>query len=523
MSKTRIGEALIKLLEQMEVEIVFGIPGVHTVELYRGLDGSVIRHITPRHEQGAAFMADGYARVTGKPGVCLLITGPGFTNAITAIAQARADSVPMLIISGVNAGDTLGKQEGRLHELPDQAALSRTVCLETFTLMQPERLGEVVDKAFEVMMSGRPGPVHIEIPTDVMGMEVDLPALLPTPGAPRIEPSASELDQALAMCQLATAPLILAGGGVREAAPLRALAEKLDAPVISTTNARGLMADHPLNVPASPSLKAIRDLIDEADLVLALGTEIGETDYDFYGLGALPAQDNMIRVDIDPTQFTKRRDQGLMIEADAAALASALAGRLSSASKHGAERAAKAREVAHQDIPPAYRSHIALLEGIWRQRPETIIVGDSTQVVYAGCLMLDVPRPAAWFNSATGFGTLGYAAPAAIGAALGQPDRPIICLIGDGGLQFTLAELGSAVDCGADVTFLVWNNRGYQEIESAMVDADVAPLGVTPSAPDFVKIAEAYGLQAKRVTDKDDLHAVISNAKGPSLIEFCSP
>ena len=206
-------------------------------------------------------MADGYARVTGKPGVCLLITGPGFTNAITAIAQARADSVPMLIISGVNARDTLGKQEGRLHELPDQAAMSRTVCLETFTLLQPERLGEVVEQAFEVMTSGRPGPVHIEIPTDVMGIEIDVPALQHASPAPPLEPRSSDLEQARVMCQTATAPLILAGGGVKQAEALRRLADKLDAPVMSTNNARGLMAGHPLDVPASPSLRAIRDII----------------------------------------------------------------------------------------------------------------------------------------------------------------------------------------------------------------------------------------------------------------------
>ncbi|MEL6125121.1 MAG: thiamine pyrophosphate-binding protein, partial [Pseudomonadota bacterium] len=142
MSTLSVGEALIAALEDLGVDTVFGIPGVHTVELYRGLAGSAVRHVTPRHEQGAALMADGYARVTGRPGVCLLITGPGFTNAITAIAQARADSVPMLILSGVNPVETRGRHLGLLHELPDQAALSRTVCLKTWTLTDPEALGD---------------------------------------------------------------------------------------------------------------------------------------------------------------------------------------------------------------------------------------------------------------------------------------------------------------------------------------------------------------------------------------------
>jgi acetolactate synthase-1/2/3 large subunit len=163
-----VGEALVSMLEQAGVDTVFGIPGVHTIELYRGLAASPIRHITPRHEQGAGFMADGYARVTGRPGVCFVITGPGVTNVLTAMAQARADSIPMLVISGVNATATLGLGHGHLHELPDQAGLMRSVALWSHTLTDPARLGEVLAHAFSVMTSGRPGPVHIEIPTDVM-------------------------------------------------------------------------------------------------------------------------------------------------------------------------------------------------------------------------------------------------------------------------------------------------------------------------------------------------------------------
>lgn len=522
MTKMRVGEALIRLLEQREVEVVFGIPGIHTIELYRGLAGSAIRHVTPRHEQGAAFMADGYARVTGKPGVCLLITGPGFTNALTAIAQARADSVPMLIISGVNRRESLGRELGELHELPDQAALSRTVCHDAHTLLEPERLGEVIAWAFDLMTSGRPGPVHIEIPIDVMALEIELPALPPR-GAARAEAERADIEEAASACASAKTPLILAGGGMKDAAALRSLAQKLDAPVVSTTNARGLMAGDDLNVPASPSLTSIRTLIAEADLLLALGTEIGETDCDFFALGAVPAHPNVIRVDIDRAQLKKREDQGLLVEADAAAFAEALAERLDDRSTDGAARAANARQMALDELSPAYRAHVEALQEIWRQLPEAIIVGDSTQAVYAGMLYLDVPRPGAWFHSATGYGTLGYAAPAAIGAALGAPERPVVCLTGDGGLQFTLAELGSAADAEANVVFLVWNNQGYLEIETAMVEADIAPIGVRPSAPDFVAIAEAYGLPAKRVTEASALAEAVKTAKGPALVEFLCP
>ena len=162
------GEYLVRLLESYGVDLIFGIPGVHTVELYRGLPATKIRHVTPRHEQGAAFMADGYARVSGKPGVAFVITGPGLTNAITAMAQARADSVPMLVISGVNASPTLGKGFGYLHELPDQRGMMEKVALSSTRIVEPAELPDALAEAFALFASARPGPVHIEIPTDVM-------------------------------------------------------------------------------------------------------------------------------------------------------------------------------------------------------------------------------------------------------------------------------------------------------------------------------------------------------------------
>ena len=172
---TTLGEALIDLLEAHGVDTVFGIPGVHTVELYRGLAGSKIRHVTPRHEQGAGFMADGYARASGKPGVAFVITGPGLTNTLTAMGQARADSVPMLVISGVNATATLGKGFGHLHELPDQRGMMEKVALSSRRITKAEELPGALADAFALFASARPGPVHIEIPIDVMTMSAEAP------------------------------------------------------------------------------------------------------------------------------------------------------------------------------------------------------------------------------------------------------------------------------------------------------------------------------------------------------------
>ena len=521
---TTVGEALVQLLEAHSVEVVFGIPGVHTVELYRGLAGSRIRHVTPRHEQSAGFMADGYARASGKPGVAFVITGPGLTNTITAMAQARADSVPMLVISGVNATATLGKGFGFLHELPDQRGMMEKVALFSHRVGRAEELPEVLARAFARFGSGRPGPIHIEIPTDVMGRPGDglalqtIDAAAPTADAAAIARAA----RALASAQ---APLILAGGGARGAErAVRALAERLDAPVVTTTNARGLLHRHALGVPASPSLASVRALMAQSDCVLAVGTEFGPTDYDMYGDGSFVLPPNLIRIDIDPEQLG-RRAASVSILADALPATEALLAELGTGASrsNGPSRAKAAREAAFGALDAATRAQVAVVETIRDALPGAFIVGDSTQPIYAANLSYDHDRAGGWFNAATGYGALGYGPPAAIGAAIAQPEAAVVCLTGDGGLQFVLAELGSAVDAGANVIFVVWNNRGYREIESAMREVGVEPVGVSPVPPDFCKVAEAYGIAAKRLSAGGDLATALREARQagkPRLIEI---
>lgn len=524
---TTVGEGLVKLLEARGVEIVFGIPGVHTIELYRGLAASTIRHVTPRHEQSAGFMADGYARATGRPGVAFVITGPGLTNAITAMAQARADSVPMLVISGVNRRETLGRQLGYLHELPDQRALMRTFCRISERIEVPAELEPVLDRAFALFSAERPGPVHVEIPMDVMGMPFTpsgRPAARPLPASPEeatVKAAAERLRAALR-------PAILIGGGAKGAAgTLATLAERLDAPVVATANARGIMHGHPLLVPASPSLEAVRALMAQSDAVLAIGTEFGPTDYDMYAIGGFPPLNGLVRVDIDAGQVA-RQPAEIGIVADAAAAVKDLVDMLGTEAKtpsgdRGVDRAGLARKAAWDEIGPRYRAHVEALEAMRDAVPEAMIVCDSTQAAYAGNLFYDHDRTGGWFNAATGYGALGYGPPAAIGAALGRPDAPVVCIAGDGGMQFTLAELGTAIDEKAGVIFVVWNNHGYQEIESAMTEAGVTPVGVTPSAPDFAAIADAYGMAAERIGALSDLAGAVALARsrgGPWLIEI---
>jgi acetolactate synthase I/II/III large subunit len=513
-----VGQALTEGLVARGVEVVFGIPGVHTIELYRGLAGSGIRHVTPRHEQGAGFMADGYARVSGKPGVAFVITGPGLTNTLTAMAQAKADSVPMLVISGVNRRESLGQGLGLLHELPDQAGMVRTLC-PSFQVTGPAELDRCLNMAFAAMMSARPGPVHIEVPTDVMGMEAaESAAPLPVQHA---LPDPTALTAAADLLNRAKRVVILAGGGTRHSGPaVQDLATALDAPVVQTTNARGVVGGA-LSVAASPSLDAVRALIAQADQVLALGTEFGPTDYDMYVRGGLPDMAGMIRVDVCPIQLA-RHPAALTLRADAGAVCEALLALVVPRVTDGSARtdatmAAARAEVA--ELGAGMPNQIAMLEALRQALPRAIVVGDSTQPVYAGNLLYDHDRAGGWFNAATGFGALGFAPGAAVGAALAV-DARVFCLIGDGGLQFSPAELRVAVDEGLDITYLVWNNAGYGEIASAMRAANTEIIGCSPSPLGLEAFAAACGMGYICIeANPEALHGAVTT-RGPRLIEI---
>jgi acetolactate synthase-1/2/3 large subunit len=518
---------LTKLLEAYGVDTVFGIPGVHTVELYRGLAGSTIRHITPRHEQGAGFMADGYARVTGRPGVCFIITGPGMTNIVTAMGQAYGDSIPMLVISTVNSHGRMGSGEGWLHELPNQQALVSQVTAFSHTINRPEELAPVLARAFAVFDSARPRPVHIELPINVMLADaghLTVPDTVLRLAPP--EPGYEEINWAADLLNAAMAPVILVGGGAKWAGQeITALAERLDAPVIMTTNGRGILPPgHPLAVSISPSFPASRALIAASDVVLALGTEFGPTDYDMYEDGFFEIPGRLIRVDLDPVQLMRGAIPEIGIVGDALSAANDLVELIEEKARNGKARADKARtEGASKDLTEAMRGDLYILDLVRDTLPGVILAGDSTQLVYAGNLGYEAAGPLSYFNSATGYGTLGYGLPAGIGAKAARPDVPVVVLAGDGGVQFSIAELASAKDAGLPVILMLHDNKGYGEIKSYMVSQNIPPLGVDLHTPDFVAIGRAYGWHAERVTDLDGLKsALVAASEGdePTMIVF---
>lgn len=519
------GRWIVARLAERGVERVFGIPGVHTIPLYAGLAGSGVEHVTARHEQGAGFMADAYARVSGRPGVCFVITGPGLTNIATAMGQAYADSIPMLVLSSVSERRHLGRGLGQLHELPDQQALASGVSAFSHTLHALADLPAVLDCAFALFAGARPRPVHIEIPLDLWNEAPPAHAAVPAAPSPLTQPAALHVEAAAQCLDDAHRPAILAGGGARwAAAPLRELAERLDAPLIMTINGRGLLApNHPLAVPASPSLDAVRDLLAGSDVTLAVGTEIGPTDYDLYEQGMPGLGDTLIRLDVDAAQMTQPRAADVPLAGDAASTLQALLARLDKtpARRDGAARAERARNEARHGLEAPMRQALDFLETVRDTLPDAIIIGDSTHPVYAGNLYFAANRPGSWFNSATGYGTLGYALPASLGAALAAPTRTVVCLVGDGGLHFTLGELASIRDQDRAVIVLVWNNEGFGEIKLAMESQGATPVGVDLFTPDFRKLAEAYGCVFEAPGNLKALPAVLSAAAArdrPTLI-----
>lgn len=526
------GEVLVHLLESYGVDHVFGIPGVHTVELYRGLARSSIRHITPRHEQGAGFMADGYARTRGKPGVCFIITGPGMTNITTAMGQAYADSIPMLVISSVQSRSQMGGGRGKLHELPNQSALVAGVAAFSHTLMSAAELPGVLARAFAVFQAGRPRPVHIEIPLDVLVENAD--ALLgSTPvSVARAGAAPAAVQQMSQRLAAAKRPLILAGGGaIDAAAELTRLAEALGAPVALTINAKGLLpAAHPLLIGSTQTLIATRALVAEADVVLAIGTELAETDYDVTFAGGFTIPGALLRVDIDPDQTVRNYPPQVALVADARIAAQALLTEVNRQPLAPRSRDWGTARVARlwAELEPAWdaatREQTRFLNAVLEELPGVVFVGDSTQPVYSGNLTLNLDHPRRWFNASTGYGTLGYALPAAIGAWLGRGDgQPVVCLIGDGGLQFTLPELASAVEARTPVIVLLWNNQGYEEIKKYMVNRDIEPVGVDIYTPDFIGVAKALGCAAQSVHGIEALRTALRAAadrQGPTLLEI---
>jgi thiamine pyrophosphate-dependent acetolactate synthase large subunit-like protein len=510
-----VGEALVTLLEGYGVELVFGIPGVHTISLYKGLPGSSIRHVLTRHEQGATFMADGYARVTGKPGVCLLITGPGITNGATGIGQAYSDSQPMLILSAVNQRSSLGRGYGHLHEMKDQRALTSAITGFSATALTPADVPDLIARAFALFKGNRPRPVHIELPLDVIDSPAEGDWRVRQLNGPPVPPQRDILAAAELLLS-AQRPLIIAGGGAVDAGPaIVALAERLGAPVITTVAAKGVLPPtHPLHVGQGLQRASGLALLKEADRVLVLGSELGETDH---WQERLPIAGDLIRVDLDSAKLVDLYPARLAILGDAAAAANALVtalgeGKAQAAGNWGAARVASTRQELLQPRSGLSRKHENVLAVMKKVLPpDAIIASDMTQIAYTGNTTYDMARPRSWLHP-LGYGTLGYGLPAAIGAKLGQPKKAVVAVAGDHGFLYTAQDLITAVEEKLPLVVVLWHNHALGAIRDGMIERGVQQIAVTPIVPDYLMLARAYGAKAVSASSLADFEQQLAAA-----------
>lgn len=507
------GQALVAALAAHGVDTVFGIPGTHNLEIYRHLGDHGIRHVGTRHEQGAGYMADGYARTTGRPGVALVTSGPAVLNAATALAQAWSDSVPVLLVSPGMPLRHPALGNGFLHESRDQRAALAAVSAASMSVTSVEEIPTAMSQAFALMLSGRPRPVHLAVPLDVLAETADVEVPAPV-RLPAITADPAAVDEAVDRLAAARRPVVLAGGGCKgAAAELQRLAELLGAAVVTTINGKGVLAeDHRLALGAGIHLPAVRTMVEQADLVLAVGTELAPADHWY---GPLPLAGKLVRIDIDPVGIVTNAWPDVAVVGDAATVLAALADQLEVRDRRAPGDVAVAawRELKARDARAEGAEWVDLVDELAAAVPRDVIVGaDNAMACYYGAIAgLPTNTPAS-FLYPTGFGTLGYGLPAAIGAKVANPDRPVLAMLGDGGVMFTVQELAVAAELGLALPVLVVDNSGYGEIRNEMRDRDDPIQAVTFGGTDFAALGRAMGCHAVTLDSPDGLGAVIGAA-----------
>ncbi|MGW1962403.1 5-guanidino-2-oxopentanoate decarboxylase [Streptomyces sp. NPDC001935] len=541
------GEAVVRALSGHGVTRAFGIPGTHNLEIYRHLSAYGVRHVLTRHEQGAGYAADGYARVTGRPGVVITTTGPALLNAAAAVGQAYSDSVPLLVVSPGMPLRHPRLATGLLHETRSQTEALRGVAAFSHRVSSVAEIDAAVARAFTLFRTGRPRPAHIEIPLDLLeAAEETAPARVTPPLLP-LAPAPLAVERAAEALREARRPALVLGGGARgAAAPLLALAERLGAPVLTTANGKGVVAEsHPLAVGVSLLSPAVRDWLAERDAVLAVGTELAESDF----WSAPPALNGtLIRVDVDPDQMYAGPAVDVPVVGDALLSLTALLAAVGEpgvtaghARVPGAvegprggrpharvpdedpvRRAAALRAARNAETATRDARWIPYLRVIRSVLPEdAVITSDSAQCCYYGALPHLPLGPAGRYLHPTGYGTLGYALPAAIGAKAACPGREVVALSGDGGLQFTVQELATAVQLRLPLPVVVFDNGGYGEIRDEMAARGDTPTAVDLAPVDLPALARAYGGQGTHAYSPDELGTALTRAlrtPGPTLI-----
>ena len=506
------GRTVAAALAAHGVELLWGIPGTHNLELYAGLRDVGIRHVSPRHEQGGAFAADGYARASGRVGVCVTTSGPAVLNAATALAQAYSDSIPVLLVAPGMPLAHPGLGNGELHETKDLGAAMGGIVAASHRVTSVEEIPVAVAQAFARMTHGRPRPMHLEIPLDLLVAEGEAHPVAPI-AVPATAPDPVALDAAAALLARAERPLLLAGGGaVHAARGLRLVAERLGAPVVCSINGKGTLDEHhALSMGAGYGRAVAGELVADSDAVLVVGSELAPSDF---WLGPPAFAGPVARIDVDPVGVFANAIPQVAVVGDAALGLDGLHARLGSGPRAGdPARARRWRDAFHAGAARDSERWTELLAAIDDSLGEHgVVAADSAMVCYYGALAALRSRRPRSFLYPTGFGTLGYALPAAIGAKLARPDDRVLALAGDGGVLFSVAELAAAAQERLALPVVVVDNSGYGEIRNEMRERGDAPLGVDFAGLDFAALGRAFNCHGATVTSPDEIRDVIEHA-----------
>ena len=528
-TKTRFtgAQLIVHLLERQGITTVAGIPGGTVLPLYDALSQSTqIRHVLARHEQGAGFIAQGMARTQGKPAVCMACSGPGATNLVTAIADARLDSIPLICITGQVPSSMIGTDA---FQEVDTYGISIPITKHNYLVRDISELPQVISDAFRIAQSGRPGPVWIDIPKDVQTAEIEID-VLPEPGerAPAPEFSAESVRDAATMINAAKRPVLYLGGGAINAADeIRQFAEKANLPTTMTLMALGMLPKaHPLSLGmlGMHGARSTNYILQEADLLIVMGARfddraIGKTE-------EFCPNAKIIHVDIDRAELGKIKQPHVAIQGDVAEVLAQLIPQTDAT-----DRADWRQLVAdlQREFPGAIPtegdplSHYGLINAVAACVDDSaIITTDVGQHQMWTAQAYPLNRPRQWLTSG-GLGTMGFGLPAAVGAALANPDRKVICFSGDGSLMMNIQEMATAAENQLDVKIILMNNEalGLVHQQQSLFYKQGVFAATYPGMINFMQIAAGFGLHTCDLNAEEDAHAALQAAisrPGPALI-----
>lgn len=525
MTSTSGGEAIVNGLVAHGVDTVFGLPGAQIYGLFDAFHQAQLKVIGARHEQTCGYMAFGYARSSGKPGVFSVVPGPGVLNASAALLTAFGCNEPVLCLTGQVPTQFLGKGRGHLHEMPDQLATLRTFVKWADRIEYPDNAPALVSRAFQEMLSGRRGPASLEMPWDVFTQRTQVAAVKPFDPLPAPQPDPDRIKAAADLIAGSKTPMIFVGSGAIEAREeILELAEMIDAPVVAFRSGRGIVSNaHELGLTMASAYK----LWPKTDLMIGIGTRMELPTMSRWPYQ--PAGLKCVRIDIDPVELRRwPADAGVIADAKAGTANLVAAVRKAGYSKTFGRRAAireatAATEHEIQRIQP----QMAYLKILREVLPANAIVTDElSQVGFASWYGFPIYEPRTFVTS--GYqGTLGSGFPTALGAKVANPNKPVVAITGDGGFMFGVQELATAVQFKIGVVTLVFNNNAYGNVrrdQRERFDGRVVASDLVN--PDFVKLAESFGVGAARVTSPDHFRPVLEKALadgGPYVISVEVP